>query len=72
MLSCGGPLPAREGKFVLKYFLLREAVAPKNRGAGASSGTNEKPQSKIAGASHYMVKVRFPAVANLTPNIPAR
>ena len=24
-LSCGGPLPAREGKFVLKYFLLREA-----------------------------------------------
>jgi predicted Zn finger-like uncharacterized protein len=24
-LSCGGPLLAREGKFVLKYFLLREA-----------------------------------------------
>jgi predicted Zn finger-like uncharacterized protein len=24
-LSCGGPLAAREGKFVLKYFLLREA-----------------------------------------------
>jgi RNase P subunit RPR2 len=23
-LSCGGPLPAREGKFVIKYFLLRE------------------------------------------------
>ena len=22
---CGGPLPAREGKFVLKYFLLRKA-----------------------------------------------
>jgi hypothetical protein len=23
---CGGPLTGREGKFVLKYFLLREAV----------------------------------------------
>jgi predicted Zn finger-like uncharacterized protein len=23
-LSCGGPLLAREGKFILKYFLLRE------------------------------------------------
>jgi len=23
---CGGPLPARESKFVLKYFLLREAI----------------------------------------------
>jgi hypothetical protein len=23
---CGAPLPAREGKFVLKYFLLREGV----------------------------------------------
>jgi hypothetical protein len=22
--ACGGPLPAREGKFVLKYFMLRE------------------------------------------------
>jgi hypothetical protein len=22
--ACGGPLPAREGKFVLKYFLLRK------------------------------------------------
>ena len=24
-LSCGRPLSAREGKFVLKYFMLREA-----------------------------------------------
>jgi predicted Zn finger-like uncharacterized protein len=24
--SCGGPLPAREGKFVIKYFLLRNAA----------------------------------------------
>ena len=22
--ACGGPLPAREGKFVLKYLMLRE------------------------------------------------
>jgi hypothetical protein len=28
--SCGGPLPGREGKFVLKYFLLRnhDALVP--------------------------------------------
>ena len=26
---CGGPLTAREGEFVLKYFLLREAVRRK-------------------------------------------
>ena len=25
--SCGGPLPARDGKYVLKYFLLRKAIA---------------------------------------------
>jgi hypothetical protein len=24
---CGGPLPAREGQLVLKYFLLRKAIA---------------------------------------------
>jgi hypothetical protein len=24
--SCRGPLPARDGKFVLKYFLLRNAI----------------------------------------------
>jgi predicted RNA-binding Zn-ribbon protein involved in translation (DUF1610 family) len=24
--SCGAPLPAREGKFVLKYFLLRKSA----------------------------------------------
>jgi hypothetical protein len=24
--SCGAPLPEREGKFVLKYFLLRKAT----------------------------------------------
>jgi hypothetical protein len=24
--ACGGPLPAREGKFVLKYFMLRKAA----------------------------------------------
>jgi len=30
-LSCGGPLAAREGKFVLKYFLLRKAVQKSRR-----------------------------------------
>jgi predicted Zn finger-like uncharacterized protein len=29
---CGGPLTAREGKFVLKYFLLREAVRRRRQG----------------------------------------
>ena len=24
--ACGGPLPTREGKFVLKYLMLRKAV----------------------------------------------
>ena len=27
---CGGPLPGREGKFVMKYFLLRKAGHPLN------------------------------------------
>ena len=30
---CGSPLVGREGKFVLKYFLLREAVRRTRRGA---------------------------------------
>jgi hypothetical protein len=25
-LACGAPFPAREGKFVLKYFMLRKAA----------------------------------------------
>jgi hypothetical protein len=28
---CAGPLTAREGKLVLKYFLLRKAVPPRRR-----------------------------------------
>ena len=27
--ACRGPLPAHEGKFVLKYFLLRKAIRSK-------------------------------------------
>ena len=30
--ACGGPLAGREGKFVLKYFLLREAVRRRRQG----------------------------------------
>ena len=48
-LSCGGPLLAREGKFVLKYFMLREASRSQNCGAGALLGTNEKPVKKCWG-----------------------
>jgi hypothetical protein len=29
--ACGGPLVAREGKFVLKYFLLRKATRSRRR-----------------------------------------
>ena len=29
---CGSPLAGREGKFVLKYFLLREAVRRRRKG----------------------------------------
>jgi hypothetical protein len=28
---CDGPLAAREGEFVLKYFLLRKAARPRKR-----------------------------------------
>jgi hypothetical protein len=31
--SCRGPLPGREGNFVLKYFLLRKAVRSARRRA---------------------------------------
>jgi hypothetical protein len=30
-LACGGPLAAREGEFVLKYFLVRKAVRRQGR-----------------------------------------
>jgi hypothetical protein len=30
-LACGGPLVAREGEFVLKYFLMRKAVRRRGR-----------------------------------------
>jgi hypothetical protein len=29
--ACGGPLPGRTGSFVLKYFLLRNALRPDPR-----------------------------------------
>jgi hypothetical protein len=29
--ACGGPLVGREGKFVLKYFLLRKAIPSRRR-----------------------------------------
>jgi hypothetical protein len=29
--ACCGPLAGREGKFVLKYFLLRKAIPPRRR-----------------------------------------
>jgi len=32
---CGGPLPAREGEFVFKYFLLRKAARGQNRASKA-------------------------------------
>jgi transcription elongation factor Elf1 len=32
---CGGPLASREGKFVQKYFFLREVIRRKHGGANA-------------------------------------
>ena len=40
--ACGGPLEGREGKFVLKYFLLRKAADP---GAEPSAGQRVRAQS---------------------------
>jgi len=40
--TCSGPLPAREGKFVLKYLLLRKAVR-RNTRARQSSRRPKQP-----------------------------
>lgn len=36
--ACGGPFAAREGNFVLKYFLLRKAVRPRRGAQGVRKG----------------------------------
>jgi hypothetical protein len=36
--ACGGPLTAREGKFVLKYFLLRKGIRSQRTAWAASVG----------------------------------
>ena len=35
--ACGGPLVGREGKFVLKYFLLRKAARTRRRAVEATN-----------------------------------
>jgi len=35
--ACGGPLVGREGKFVLKYFLLRKAARTRRRSVEAAN-----------------------------------
>ena len=35
--ACGGPLAGREGKFVLKYFFLREAIRRKRHGTAKAN-----------------------------------
>ena len=37
--ACGGPLVGREGKFVLKYFLLRKAIPSRPRNLRRAFGT---------------------------------
>jgi predicted Zn finger-like uncharacterized protein len=44
-LSCKGPFPAREGKFVLKYFMLREVW----------------PRRKIAASAHRREQMKSPS-----------
>jgi hypothetical protein len=49
-LACGGPLPGRDGSFVLKYFLLRKALRPDGRARpGSQAGeTNGGLAANIA------------------------
>ena len=42
--ACGAPLPGREGKFVLKYFMLRNEARGRRRG---SAKTGERPEETI-------------------------
>jgi hypothetical protein len=38
-VTCHGPIPAREGKFILKYFLLRQAARTDKRARSGSQRT---------------------------------
>ena len=40
--ACGGSLPAREGQFVLKYFLLRKGLPPAGSQRGPLRATDAK------------------------------
>jgi hypothetical protein len=43
---CGGPLAGPEGKFVLKYFLLREAI--RRKGHGTAKPVRARPSTSDA------------------------
>ena len=47
---CSGPLPAREGKFVLKYFLLRKAARTDAALRRDCPGRTERPSAERASA----------------------
>ncbi len=44
--ACGAPLPGREGKFVLKYFMLRHGARRPVRRRGPAE-TRERPEETI-------------------------
>jgi predicted Zn finger-like uncharacterized protein len=41
--ACHGPIPARKGKFVFKYFLLRQPV----RFHRQTPGSSQRPKTKV-------------------------
>ena len=45
---CGSPFAGREGEFVLKYFLLREAVRRRRRGVGPERSDLVRQRSVLA------------------------
>jgi hypothetical protein len=44
--NCGAPFPAREGKFVLKYFMLRQAAQRVKRRSGVSARRLSRPSTR--------------------------
>ena len=45
--ACSGPLVGREGKFVLKYFLLRQAISHHSKPASLSQSRRVSPNAPV-------------------------
>ena len=53
--ACGGPLPGREAKFVMKYFLLRKNPAASKNGRGHSVVTGRAADAWFC-QDHFFLK----------------